>query len=84
MEGARGGKEVGREGERKEGREGGRRKVGVRELEGWKLGGGRREEVRREGGGEARGRTKVGVRELEGRKLGGWSKGIREEGGRGW
>ena len=75
MEGARGGKEVGREGERREGREGGRRKVGVRELEGRKLGGGRREEVRREGGGEARGRTKVGVRELEGRKQGGWSKG---------
>ena len=81
MEGARGGKEVGREGERKEGR---RRKVGVRELEGRKLGGERREEVRREGGGEARGRTKVGVRELEGRKQGGWRKGVREEGGRGW
>ena len=40
------------------------------------------EEVRREGGGEAR--TKVGVRELEGRKLGGWRKGVREEGGRRW
>ena len=95
MEGARGGEEVGREGERKEGREGGRGKVGVRELEGRKLGGGRREEVRREGGGEARGRTKVGVRELEGRKLGGWSKGggrkgvvegvgMREGGMEGW
>ena len=43
MEGARGGKEVGREGERK---------VGVRELEGRKLGGGseEREEGRQEEG----------------------------------
>ena len=36
MEGARGGMEVGREGDRKEEREGGWRKVGVRELEGRK------------------------------------------------
>ena len=37
------------------------------------MGGGTREEGRREGAGEAGGRTKVGVRELEGRKLGrGW------------
>ena len=51
------------------GREGWRRKV--RELEGRKVGGGRRERGRREGGGEAGGRTKVGVREVEGRKGGG-------------
>ena len=42
MEGARGGNEVGREGERKEGREGGQRKVGVKELEGRKLEGWRK------------------------------------------
>ena len=54
------------------GREGGMRKVGVRVLEGRKVGGCRRKEGRREGGGiEAGGRTKVGVRGLEGRKLGG-------------
>ena len=51
---------------------GGMRKVGVRVLEGRKVGGCRRKEGRREGGGrEAGGRTKVGVRGLEGRKLGG-------------
>ena len=55
------------------GREGGRRKVGVRELEGRKVGGGggREEGGRRRGSG----RIKVGVRELEGRKLGGGRKG---------
>ena len=54
------------------GREGGMRKVGVMVLEGRKVGGCRRKEGRREGGGrEAGGRTKVGVRGLEGRKLGG-------------
>ena len=54
------------------GREGGTRKVGVRVLEGRKVGECRRKEGRREGGGrEAGGRTKVGVRGLEGRKLGG-------------
>ena len=48
------------------------RKVGVRVLEGSKVGGCRRKEGRRgRGGREARGRTKVGVRGLEGRKLGG-------------
>ena len=65
------------------GRAGGRRKVGIRELEGsWKGGRweerrGRTEGGRREGGGEAEGRNNVGVRELEGRKLGGG--GGREE-----
>ena len=54
------------------GREGGMRKVGVRVLEERRVGGCRRKEGRREGGGrEAGGRTKVGVRGLEGRKLGG-------------
>ena len=57
-----------------EGREGGRRKVGVRELEGRKVGGG---EGRREGGGS--GRINVGVRELEERKLGGGRWGCRKE-----
>ena len=48
------------------------RKVGVRVLEGRKVGGCMRREGRREGGGrEAGGKTKVGVRGLEGRKLGG-------------
>ena len=48
------------------------RKVGVRVLEGRKVGGCRRKEGGREGGGrEAGGRTKVGIRGLEGRKLGG-------------
>ena len=56
---------------------GGRRKVGIRELEGWEERGGRTEEGRSEGGGEAEGMTNVGVRELEGRKLGGG----RREGG---
>ena len=47
------------------GREGGMMKVGVRVLEGRKVGGCRRKEGRREGGGrEAGGRTKVGVRGL--------------------
>ena len=65
--------DTGREG----GREGGMRKVGVRVLEGRKVGGCRRKEGRREGGGrEAGGRTKVGVR---GWKGGSWEKG----GGRG-
>ena len=59
-------------GHREGGREGGMRKVGVRVLEGRKVGGCRRKEGGREGGGrEAGGRTKVGVRGLEGRKLGG-------------
>ena len=56
------------------GRAGGRRKVGISELEGRKVGGERKKDGGREeggGGGEAEGRTKVGVRELEGRKLGG-------------
>ena len=54
------------------GREGGIRKVGVRVLEGRKVGGCRRKEGMREGGGrKTGGRTKVGVRGLEGRKLGG-------------
>ena len=43
----------------------------------WEERGGRTEEGRREGGGEAEGRTNVGARELEGRKLGGG----RREGG---
>ena len=61
------------------GRAGGRRKVGIRELEGRKVGGERRKDGGRgrEEGGEAEWRTKVGVRELEGRKLGGG----RREGG---
>ena len=58
--------------------EGGRRKVGVRELEGRKVGGGRREEGRREGGErEEGGRSKGAGREEAGRK------GVREEEGRG-
>ena len=51
------------------GMEGGRRKVGIRELEGRKVGERRKGGGR--GGGEAEGRNNVGVRELEGRKLGG-------------
>ena len=58
------------------GREGGRRKVGVRDLEWRKVGGGRREGGRRED------YLKVGVRELEGRKLGGGREG--GEGREGW
>ena len=65
--------EQGTEGGTEGGRAGGRRNVGIRELEGRKVGerGGRTEEWRREEGVEAQGRTRVGVRELEGRKLGG-------------
>ena len=71
-----------REGRREGVRAGGRRKVGVRELEVWQVGGGRMkdERRRREGGGETGVRIKVGVMELEGRKLGGMEEGGREEG----
>ena len=60
------------------GREGGMRKVGVRVLEGRKVGGCRRKEGRREGGGREVGwRTKVGVRGGAGRA----EDGRKEEGG---
>ena len=61
------------------GMEGGRRKVGIRELEGRKVVGERRKDGGREEGGESEGWTNVGGRELEGRQLGG---GRREGGGR--
>ena len=72
------------EGREEGGRRGGRTKVGVRGLEGRKVGegGGKmgREERGRDGGTEG-GRRKVGVRELEGSWNGGrW--GMEEERGR--
>ena len=65
------------------GREGGRRNVGVRELEGRKVGGGRRKEGGRERGRkEAGGRTKVGVKGLVGGSKGGGVGRSRDEEGR--